>query len=177
MVMVPGEIRSVVYQAVARCRLHRPRRKAFRGSGQSRRPRIPDRGRCIRRVAVDQAGCSRGTGACDSARVWHSGGVLMGCLRAITRLAIIVSIFIAVAMPLCAQESASTGGPGFSQSDSLPADSSISPYVAADNGTGLAPATAGPAPALNASQPAGNSIQIPGTTESVPWSIVVLLTT
>jgi flagellar biosynthetic protein FliP len=101
----------------------------------------------------------------------------MGCLRAITRLAIIVSIFIAVAMPLRAQESASTGGPGFSQSDSLPADSSISPYVAADNGTGLAPATAGPAPALNASQPAGNSIQIPGTTESVPWSIVVLLTT
>jgi flagellar biosynthetic protein FliP len=102
----------------------------------------------------------------------------VNCRRAVTRLAIVVSIFAALTFSVRAQESASTSGTSSSASDASTTDSSISPYVAADNGSGAAPVTASPAPASTLPPAAGGkAIQIPGTNESVPWSVVVLLTT
>jgi flagellar biosynthetic protein FliP len=101
----------------------------------------------------------------------------VNCRRAVQRFAIVVSIFAALAVSAGAQESASTSGPGFSGADASTAGSSISPYIAADNGSASAPVTASPALALNPNPAGANSIQLPGTNESVPWSVVVLLTT
>jgi len=101
----------------------------------------------------------------------------VNCRRAVTRLAIVVSLFLAFTHSASAQESASTSGPGVSGSDALPADSSISPYVAADNGSSSTPETTSPRLSSTPPTAGANSIQIPGTTESVPWSVVVLLTT
>jgi flagellar biosynthetic protein FliP len=96
---------------------------------------------------------------------------------AVLRFGVVVSIFVALTVAVSAQGDSATSGRASTESDTSPAESSISPYVAADNGSSSAPVMANPGPTPSLPTVAGNSIQLPGTNESVPWSVVVLLTT